>query len=246
MSFFLIIGSTFLVSLISLVGVLTLAVKDRLLNRVLFCLIGFSAGALLASAFLHILPEALLKAKSEVVFSFLMLGIISFFLMEKYFYWRHCHAGVCDVHAFTYLNLIGDGVHNFIDGMIIAVSFLASVKLGLVTTLAIIFHEIPQELSDFGVLVYGGFSKKKALFFNFICALMAIIGAILGYYIDVLARDFSVFLLSFTSGGFIYIAASDLIPEIHKVEGFKRSVSAFLAFLSGIGFMVLAKMFLPG
>jgi len=233
--------STFAVSLISLIGVVTLAIKDKLLGKILFCLIGFSAGALLGSAFLHILPEALEKSTSTTVFSFLILGIILFFLLERYFHWRHCHEEHCDIHAFTYLNLVGDGLHNFIDGMMIAASFLGSVKLGLVTTFAIILHEIPQELGDFGVLIYGGFGKKKALLFNFISALTAVVGAVVGYYVAGVVQGFSNFILPLTAGGFIYIATSDLIPELHKESNLKRATAAFFAFLMGIAFMFLAR-----
>lgn len=239
-----IISSTFCVSLISLIGILALAIKEKLLHKILFCLVGFSAGALIGTAFLHILPEALEKSQSINVFSILILGIILFFMMEKYFYWRHCHAGVCDIHAFTYLNLIGDGFHNFLDGMIIAASYLVSIKLGVVTTLAVILHEIPQELGDFGVLVYGGFSKKKALFYNFISALTAMLGAIVGYFMSGLMQDFSNFIMPLTAGGFIYIAISDLIPQIHKESNLRRSTSAFIAFLFGIVFMAIARLFL--
>lgn len=239
-----ILGSTFVVSLISLVGIFTLAVKENLLQKLLFIFIGFSAGALLGSAFFHILPEALEKIKSTAVFSYLILGLILFFLLERYFYWRHCHQeGDCKVHPFTYLNLIGDGFHNFIDGIVIAASFLTSTKLGMVTTLAVILHEIPQELGDFGVLVYGGLSKEKALFYNFISALSAILGAVLGYFIAGREAGFSHFILSLTAGGFIYIATSDLIPEIHKESNRRRSNLAFLAFLFGIGLMALARKF---
>lgn len=239
-----IILSTFLVSIISLAGILTLAIKEKLLQKVLFCLIGFSAGGLIGGAFLHILPEALEQSNSEFVFYYLILGLVLFFFMEKYFYWRHCHEGVCDVHAFTYLNLIGDGIHNFIDGVLISVSFIASIKLGIVTTLAIILHEIPQELGDFGVLVYGGFTKKRALFYNFISALMAVVGAISGYFVSDFAKGLSNFVLPLAAGGFIYIATSDLIPEIHKESDPRRSTLAFIAFLLGIILMILAKSIL--
>jgi len=245
MTLFLILASTFIVCLISLIGAFTFAVNDKLLARILFSLIGFSAGALIGGAFLHLLPEALEKSSSPLIFYYLILGIVFFFLMERYFHWRHCHEDDCHVHAFTYLNLFGDGIHNFIDGMVIAGSFVVSVKLGIVTTLAIILHEIPQELGDFGVLIYGGFSKRKALFYNFISALAAMAGALLGFFIADFAQGFSGFILPFTAGGFIYIATSDLIPEIHKEKNFKRSTAAFFAFLLGIIFMAVAKQLLP-
>jgi len=246
MVLFWILASTTLVSLISLVGIFTLSIKGNLLHKILFCLIGFSAGALIGGAFLHILPECLEKNNSNAVFSYLILGIITFFLMERYLHWRHCHEeGDCKIHAFTYLNLVGDGFHNFIDGMVIATSFMVSLKLGMVTTLAIVLHEIPQELGDFAVLIYGGFTKKKALLFNFASALMAVLGAVAGYFVTDLVANFSNFILPFTAGGFVYIATSDLIPELHKENDLKRSTAAFLAFLMGIILMALVKNFLP-
>jgi zinc and cadmium transporter len=245
MTFVWILISTSIVSLISLVGIFTLSIKEKLLHQILFCLIGFSAGALIGGAFLHLLPEALEKTQSITVFYYLILGIVLFFLMERYFHWRHCHEDKCDTHAFTYLNLFGDAFHNFIDGMVIAASFMVSLRLGVVTTVAIIIHEIPQELSDFAVLIYGGFSKKKALFYNFISALTAIVGAVVGYFLARFSQNFSTFLLPLTAGGFIYIATSDLIPELHKENNLKRATAAFLAFLFGIIFMALVKTFLP-
>ncbi len=211
-----ILGSTFLVTIISLVGILTLSLNEKLMQRLLYYLVSFSAGALIGGAFLHLLPEALEKTSSEIVFYSLIAGIILFFLLERYFHWRHCHDKACDVHAFTYLSLAGDSLHNFIDGMVIAASFMVSVKLGIVTTLAVILHEIPQELGDFGVLVYGGFSRKRALVYNFISAFMAMIGAVIGYFLSGAASGYSDYIVPLTAGGFIYIAASDLIPQIHK------------------------------
>ena len=236
------IGASIIVSLVSLIGIFSLLLKENLLNKILVLLIGFSAGALIGGAFLHLLPEALEQSKNTHIFIYVILGFIIFFILEKYFYWRHCHNGVCDVHAFTYLNLIGDGIHNFTDGLIIGASFMLSIQFGIITTLVIIFHEIPQEIGDFGVLVYGGFSKLKALFYNFISALTCIIGTIVGSCLSENIGSFSSFLLPFTAGGFIYIAACDLVPELHKQPDLKKSVFAMLAFLSGIIFIALARM----
>ena len=247
MTFAWIIASTFVVSLISLVGIFTIGIKEKLLAKILFGLIGFSAGALIGGAFLHILPEALETNSSVNVFTYLILGLIFFFLLERYLHWRHCHQeeGTCKIHPFTYLSLVGDTFHNLIDGMLIAVSYLVSIKLGLVTTLAVILHEIPQELGDFGVLVYGGFTKRKALLCNFISAIAAVIGAVIAYFVAGFVPGFSSFILPVTAGGFIYIAASDLIPEIHKEKDQKRATMAFIAFIVGIAFMALAKQLLP-
>ncbi|MDD2679329.1 MAG: ZIP family metal transporter [Candidatus Omnitrophica bacterium] len=236
--------STFFISIISLIGVITLAIKDKLLHKIIFYLLGFSAGALIGGAFLHILPEAIERLNAAVVFYYVILGIVLFFLMERYFHWRHCHEGHCSIHAFTYLNILGDALHNFFDGIMIAVSFTVSFSMGLATTVAIILHEIPQEMGDFGVLVYGGFTRKKALFFNFISALTAVIGALTGYFIADLAHGFTNFVMPLTAGGFIYIATSDLIPEIHKESNQKKATLAFVAFLCGIIFMWLVKQLL--
>ncbi len=243
MRLLLILASTFIVSIISLIGAVTLAIKERFLKAILFLSIAFSAGALLGGAFLHLIPEALERAHSREVFVLVLAGFVLFFFLEKYLYWRHCHDGICHVHTFSYLNLIGDGLHNFIDGLVIAGSFIVSIRLGIFTTLLVIIHEIPQELSDFGVLIYGGFSRQKALFYNFLSALTAFGGAILGYFLSTRISGFSHILLSFTAGGFIYISSSDLIPEIHKETDQKKSFLSLVFFLLGIVLMLILKNF---
>ena len=241
MTLILILTATLTVSLISLIGIFTFGMKTKVFDKMLVLFVGFSAGALIGGAFLHLLPEAVEQCGRDIVFFYCLLGFTVFFMMERYLYWRHCHDGVCDVHTFTYLNLIGDGIHNFTDGMLIAASFVADLRLGIVTTLAVISHEIPQEIGDFGVLVYGGMKKRKALFFNFICSLFAILGALIGYLLSNVTENTSIFFVSFTAGGFIYIAASDLIPEMHKQKTAKKANLAFLFFILGIIFMILTK-----
>jgi zinc and cadmium transporter len=237
---FLIFGSTFLISLISLVGIFTITLKEKLLDKMLLILVSLSAGALIGGAFLHLLPESIEKTMNMDVFLYLILGFILFFFLEKIFFWRHCHKRKCKIHTFTYLNLVGDFIHNFIDGLVIAVSFMTNVNLGITTTLAIAFHEIPQEIGDFGVLVYGGFKKYKALALNFLVALTSILGGIIGYFIS-FQEQFMIFLLPVAAGGFIYIASSDLIPEIRNIESLKHSMLTFLVFLIGILIMWIAK-----
>lgn len=243
-NFFWALGASILVSLISLIGIFSLLFQDKWLDKILFLLIGFAAGGLIGGAFLHLMPEALEQSQSNI-FLYIILGFISFFILEKYFYWRHCHNGICDVHAFTYLNLIGDGIHNFTDGLVIGASFIVSIHFGIITTLVIIFHEVPQEIGDFAVLVYGGFNKFKALLFNFISALTCVLGTTAGYLLSKNIGNFSPFLLSFTAGGFIYIAACDLVPELHKQPGLKRSTLSLFAFLCGIIFVLLARLIRP-
>ena len=185
----------------------------------------------MGGAFLHLIPEAVEEFESFNIFLYVLVGFILFFLVEKLLHWRHCHKQHCSVHTFAYMNLVGDCVHNFIDGLIIAAGFITNIHLGIVTTLAVALHEIPQEIGDFGVLVYGGFKKTRALFLNFICALTAILGGIIGYFIS---ANITEFLLPFASGGFIYIAATDLIPEIKKEVNIKSWIITFLVFLMGI------------
>lgn len=236
------VSASVVVSLISLVGIFSLLLKDNLLDKALFVLVGFSAGGLIGGAFLHLLPEALEESSTRIVFPYLILGFIFFFILEKYLHWRHCHEDHCAVHTFTYLNLVGDGVHNFIDGLIIGSSFLVGIHFGVVTTLVLIFHEIPQEIGDFGTLVYGGFSRAKALYCNFMIALTCVIGTVGGFFLGEYFNGFTSFLLPFTAGGFIYIGACDLIPELHKQPGLKKSISAMLSFICGILFILLTTL----
>jgi len=162
--------------------------------------------------------------------------------LEKYLHWRHCHESECKVHAFTYLNLIGDSVHNFSDGLVIGASFMINIPFGVITTLVIVFHEIPHEIGNFGILVFGGFDKYKAIFCNFICALTCIAGTVLGFFISEKLSNFSVFLLPFTAGGFIYIASCDIIPELHKENDTKTSAMSVIAFFIGILFIFFARL----
>jgi len=236
--------ATIAVSLISFAGVLTLSFKEKLLNKLTLLLVAFSAGALIGGAFLHLIPEALEGGMADSIFLYVILGFVVFYILEKVLRWRHCHKGKCDVHMFTYLNLVGDTVHNFIDGLIIVASFIVDLKLGFVTTLAVIAHEIPQEFGDFGVLIYGGFTKTKALLYNFLSGLAAILGAIVGYFLYSVMQESIIYLLPLTAGGFIYIAASDLIPELHKESDIKKSLMPFIFFLIGLAFMWGAKLFL--
>ena len=235
------IGASLLVSIVSLIGVFSLYIDDRFLNRLLNPLLGFAAGALIGGAFLHLIPRALEHMSPDAMSLLVIGGFILFFMLEKYLHWRHCHLGVCEVHPFTYLNLIGDGIHNFFDGLIIGGGFFLDFHLGVTVTIAVILHEIPQEIGDFAVLVCGGFSKGKALFFNFLSALTSVAGAVIGYLFSHYTVHFLEILLPFAAGGFIYIASCDLIPELHKQTDTRRSVLSLFFFLTGIGFMFLSK-----
>jgi zinc and cadmium transporter len=241
-TFLWIIMSTVIVCVLSLVGIFALILKTKNLNKILLGMVGFSAGALMGGAFLHLLPEALAETKAITVGIFLLIGFSTFFIIERVLHWHHCHKGTCEVHTLSYMNLIGDAVHNFIDGVIIAISYIADVRLGIVTTVAIIAHEVPQEIGDFGVLIYGGFSKTKAIIYNFISALTAVVGALIGYFLSENVTGIIPAILPFAAGGFIYIAASDLIPELHKEPNIKKSMMSFGFFIIGIILMFAVKV----
>jgi|SRR3989339_149089 len=240
--------ATFVVSVISFVGIVTLFLKDRILNKIVFYLVAISAGSLMGGAFLHLIPEAVESIEGEhgidVIVIAVLIGFALFFILERVLHWHHCHqhGGDCSVHPFTYLNLIGDGLHNFIDGVVIVAAFSLSTELGVATTIGVILHEIPQEISDFGVLIYGGFTKGKALLFNFLSGITAIFGALCGFVLINVAQEAMPLLIGITAGGFIYISASDLIPELHKESKFYKSLIAFGCFFAGVGLMFLLKI----
>jgi zinc and cadmium transporter len=244
---FYILISTFLISLIAFIGALTLFLRKKLLDKILLILVAFSAGALLGSAFLHLLPEAISKTGLNLnIFLYLLLGFCIFFILEQFIRWHHHHArgySNSKIMPFSYLILISDAIHNFIDGLIIAGSFIVAVPIGIITAIAVALHEIPQEIGDFGVLVYGGLKKIKALFFNFISAVTIVFGGLVGFLLSEKIGESVIFLLPFAAGNFIYIACSDLIPEIKHKESFKKSLVHFFIFLSGLVLMLLIKLY---
>lgn len=234
--------SVFAVSLISLVGIFTIAINEDRLKRILIFLVSFAVGGLFGDVFIHILPDIYKNSSSDRFVSVgIIAGILLFFVLEKFICWRHCHLGICDTHRKPYvvLNLVGDGLHNFIDGLIIGASYCASIPLGITTTLAVVLHEIPQEIGDFGILVGGGLSRSKALILNFISACMAILGTVLALVFGPQIKDFPLYVLPLTAGGFIYIAGSDLIPELHKESKFSRSMLQLLSVILGVALMFL-------
>ena len=230
-----------IIAMLSLIGVITFFLKDRILKKILLFFVSFSAGALLGGAFFHLLPESLEEFGNPItIFTYTIIGFSMFFVLERILRWHHCHDVDCDTHGHLgYLNLFGDGVHNLIDGMIIFSSFSVSTPLGIAVAISIVLHEIPQEIGDFGVLLYAGFSKRKALLYNLITASTVIVGVILGSLLLSRVEGLNNFLLPFAAGGFIYISASVLIPEIHKERSLKKSVISFLIFVIAIIFMLI-------
>ncbi len=233
--------SVIIISLVSLVGIFTFLFKKERMTDLLLFLVSFSSGSLLGGAFLHLLPET----AAEFGFGmgtglYAVSGIVLFFILEKFIHWRHCHIPTSHSHPhpFAYMNLVGDGLHNLIDGLVIGASYIVSIPLGVATSLAVLFHEIPQEMGDFGVLVHGGFKKKRALILNFLTALTAVIGAVIGIALGGSAENFIPFILPFTAGGFLYIAGSDLIPELHKECRAQRSLVQLIGIILGIAVMM--------
>jgi len=242
----LVLAATGLISLFSLSGIYALSLSEKTLHRILFVVVGFSAGSILGAVFFDLLPEAVELVEEELAFVYIALGFVSFFFLERFLYWYHGHGhredieelpaipGRANTNEFVYLNLVGDAIHNFIDGLVIAVSFMANHAVGVATTIAVIFHELPQEMGDYGILIYGGFSRRKALALNFGAALTVMLGGVTALFIIASVEAVSGFLIAFAAGGFIYLGASELIPELHEEKTLRRSVVQFVAFLLGM------------
>ena len=233
--------SVIIVSLISLIGVFTLSVRKETLEKLLIYLVSLSTGTLLGDAFIHLIPDAYAQNSSKAWAAvYILSGILVFFILEKYVHWRHCHriASPDHPHPFSYVILLGDGVHNFIDGLIIAAGYLVSLPIGIATTIAVVFHEIPHEIGNFGSLIYGGIARKKALLYNFLSSLTSILGAIIVLLISADTADITRFLIPFAAGGFIYVASADLIPELHKETAPQKSAGQLAMFIFGIGLMM--------
>jgi zinc and cadmium transporter len=240
--------SVIIVSIVSLVGIITLFFSRKKVDHLLLTLMSLSAGTLFGGAFLHLIPEAVEEAGSfSLKISLLILGgIVVFFLLNKLIHWSHCHNHSTPLHmkepgskpAIIYLNLLGDGIHNFLDGLLIAGSYLVSPPIGIATTIAVVIHEAPQEIADFGVLIYSGLSRKKALFLNFLSSTLAIAGAIIGLVLGGKSEVFIATIVPFAAGAFVYTAGSNLIPELfHKNQRFKDLIQQFGAFIVGIAIM---------
>jgi zinc and cadmium transporter len=234
-----------LVSLLSLIGLAFISVAEEKLKRIIFFMVSLAVGGLFGDAFIHLLPESFERIGSKLQASVCGLaGIFAFFVLEKFLLWRHQHVLESDhpIHPVGYMNLLADGAHNFIDGVIIGASYDVSLHVGIATTLAVVFHEIPHELGNFFVLLYAGFTKRKALFFNFVSALFAILGTVMSLSIGSRVAEFSSIMLPLAAGGFIYIAGSDLVPELNKESTLGKSVVQMLAIGVGVGLMFVLVM----
>jgi zinc and cadmium transporter len=240
MTVFYTLISVLAVSLISLLGALVLMARQELSRKSVFILVSLAVGALLGDVFIHIIPEAFRESANPLHISLLIIaGILIFFVLEKVLHWHHHTKEHAEEHphAMGKMVLVGDGVHNFIDGVIIAGSYMISFEVGLATTLAVVLHEIPQEVGNFGVLIHAGYSKAKALWLNFLSALAAILGAGITLLLGSSIEAFALLLLPLSAGGFIYIALSDLIPELQKEARTGRGAAQLTAIIVGVGAM---------
>jgi len=263
-----------IISLLSLAGIFMISLREKTLDKLLFILVAFATGTILATALFDLIPESLhhleelsVGISESVLFAIIIIGFVVFFIIERFIYWFHGHAHekedqlVCydnltegmdkiverggKIKSFALLNLIGDGLHNFLDGIIIMVAFLSGYGNGVIVTLAVIFHELPQEIGDFGILLYGGFSKKKALLFNFGSALVALLGGLFTYLLSAQIELFNFFFLAFSGGGFLYLASTELMPELLKEKDLKKSITQALVFLCGIILIMTLVLILP-
>ena len=239
--FILIIIFSLLGSIGSLAGAYILLVfPDKMRLMLIPSLISYATGTLLASAFLGMIPRALMSAPSSSILLTVLGGIISFFLLEKLVIWRHCHVQGCEVHSTAgSLILLGDAFHNFVDGIVIAAAFLTSIPLGLTTSFAVIAHEVPQETGDFAILVDSGYSKKRAFSYNFLSSLATLPGALIAYFWLRSTQAKIPYILAFSAASFIYIATADLIPHLHKKTDLRSGVTQFLLLLCGVGTVLL-------
>ena len=207
------------------------------------CLLSYATGTLLGAAFLGMIPNALQQATPIAISGTVLVGIVLFFVLEKIVIWRHCHDTECEVHSSAGpLILIGDAFHNFVDGFVIAAAFLTSVPLGIAASLAVIAHEIPQEVGDFAILLENGYSRTRALILNSLSSLTTLPGAVIAYFFLGATREAVPFILALSAASFIYIAIADLVPSLHRHTGLKAALMQFVLMLAGIGTIAIFQL----
>jgi zinc and cadmium transporter len=225
-----------LMSAIALVGSVTLVLRETTLKKILLPLVSFAAGSLLGGALFHMIPASLISMPAITTFGWVALGFLIFFGLEQFLHWHHCHRAYAECKKpLTYLILIGDGLHNFLGGLSIAGVFLVDIRLGIAAWIAAAAHEVPQELGDFGVLIHGGWSNRTALLFNLFSGLTFLVGGLLAYVAS-LQIDVG-WLVPLAAGNFLYIGASDLVPEVNKAHSFKANLIHFAVFSAGLGLL---------
>ncbi len=232
-------ASVALVSVLSLTGIFLLSFREVIFRRYIPIFISVAVGALLGDSFIHLIPEALADGHGTVMSLCIIAGILLFFVLEKFLHWHH-HGEDTEsshIHPVGRLILVSDIIHNFLDGVIIAASFMVSVPVGVATTIAVVLHEIPQEVGDFAVLLHAGYTKRRAIFLNFLTALSAFLGAALFLSVGDYAASLTAYFIPLTAGGFIYIAVADLIPELQKTTRLRDSLFQISAVIVGVSAM---------
>jgi zinc and cadmium transporter len=220
-----------------------LVFQESTRKTLLPCLLSYATGTLLAAAFLGMIPNALQQNTAIEISATILAGIVIFFILEKMVIWRHCHTAECEVHAAAGpLILIGDAFHNFVDGFVIAAAFLTSVPLGIAASLAVIAHEIPQEVGDFAILLDNGYSKTRALTLNLLSSLATLPGAVIAYFFLGATREAVPFILALSAASFIYIAIADLVPGLHRQIGLKPALYQLVLVLAGIGTIAVFRL----
>ncbi len=240
----IILAIVFGISIASLIGGILLLYKASWAKFLSKYLISFAIGALFGAVFLDILPEAIDEIGTQTALVYSLFGVFMFYLLEKTLIWYHHHSYEFihhtkhppeeKVHPVGYLITFGDAIHNFLDGVIIAASFLISFKLGITTSLAVLFHELPQEIGDFSVMLHAKFSRLKTFSYNLLAQLTAVLGAVLGFFYLPLFDNLQAILLSLAAGGFIYIASTDLLPETHREKDFGKSLLQIILLVLGV------------
>ncbi len=229
-----------LFSLLGSVGVVVgagalLLLQDTAWRRMISILVSFAVGTLLGGSFLGLLPEALEKADSLPVFSTVLAGVVLFFILEKWVLWRHCHDSECPVDRVAgELILLGDAVHNFFDGIVIAASFLSAPALGVSSALAVVAHEVPQEVGDFAILLHSGYGKGRALLYNLLSSSTTLAGAVMAYFALSSIERVVPYVLAVSAASFLYIAMSDLVPGLHRAISLKKAAVQVAFIVAGI------------
>jgi zinc and cadmium transporter len=230
--------STIFVSLISITGIIFLTLKGGKLQGIVFILVSLAVGALLGNVFFHLLPESFESIDDKRLIAILVLsGILVFFVMEKFLHWHHGHNVEQIGHhpkSYGYISLLADSLHNFTDGILIAAGWMVGPEIGIATTVSVIIHEIPQEISDFGILIHAGFTSRKALLLNFYAALSAVLGTVVTLFAGENIASFSIYVLPLAAGGFIYLAGTDLMPELNKDNSRKNALIQMVMILAGL------------
>jgi zinc and cadmium transporter len=242
--------ATLVAFLSSFVGIFTISLNEKTLHKVLAVLIAYSAGTILGAALFDLLPEAVKLVDEALVYPIIAFGFVFFLLLERTIYWYHGHGHEHefeqeeeDTKSFAYLNLIGDFIHNFIDGMIIAASFVNSVPVGIAATIAVIFHELPQEMGDYGILVYAGIERRRALLLNGAAALSVVIGGLFGSFFINSVENLEGYMVAFSAGAFLFLSASELIPEMQEERDRGKALIQLVVLILGMATIYMLGVF---